>query len=391
MKVVADRATDEEWGRPVYLDYAATTPVDPEVTVAMLPWLGERFGNPSSSHVYGREARRKVEESREEVALLIGAEPDEIVFTASATEANNLAILGCAQALGGNNRRELALSAVEHPSVSGPFAILSGEGWTVRLLPVDASVRINLRMAERLIGPGMAFVSLMLANNETGTIQPVREIAAIARSRGALLHIDAAQAAGKIPVEVERLGADFLTLAGHKFYAPKGIGVLYVRRGTPFSPLMAGGGQEGGRRPGTENVPSIAALGTAARLARITLRKETARTEKLRERLIRKLSGAVAGLRLNGSPDSRLSHILNLSFPGVEGGALLEAAPGVAASTGSACHGEESGTSPVLRAMGMPEERARSAVRLSLGRFTTDMEIDLASEALVAAWRRLTS
>ena len=209
----------------------------------MLPWLGERFGNPSSAHFYGRQARKKVEESREEVASLIGGEPNEIVFAGSATEANHLAILGCVRALVRDGRRGLAVSAVEHPSVAGPFSLLAPEGWNVCLLPVDSSGRVDLLAAERLIGPETAFVSVMLANNETGTVQPVKDIARLVHAQGALLHVDAAQATGKISVDVNTLGIDLLTLAGHKFYAPKGIGVLYVRRGTPLRPLMAGGGR----------------------------------------------------------------------------------------------------------------------------------------------------
>ncbi len=382
---------DDGGSRPVYLDYNATTPVDPEVAAAMLPWLGERFGNPSSVHFYGREARKKVEESREEVAALIGAEPDEIVFAGSATEANHLAILGAARALEGSGRSILVASAVEHPSVTGPFDLLAPDGWKVRLLPVDSSGRVDLRAAERLIGPETAFVSVMLANNETGTIQPVREISDFARSRGALIHVDAAQAAGKISVGVGALGADFLTLAGHKFYAPKGIGVLYVRRGTPLRPLMAGGGQERGLRPGTENVPAIAGVGMAARLIRNNLGREVRRMERLRERLYRRLAGAIPEIVLNGSSDDRLPNTLNLSFPGVRGGDLLEETPWVCASTGSACHGTTPLPSPVLRAMGFPDERTLGAIRLSLGRFTTPDEIDRASVALVDSWRRLVS
>jgi cysteine desulfurase len=381
--------SDEAGSRPVYLDYAATTPVDPEVAAAMLPWLGERFGNPSSAHFYGCEARKKVEESREEVAALIGAEPDEIVFAGSATEANHLAILGCVRALVRDGRRDLAASAVEHPSVAGPFSLLAPEGWNVSLLPVDSSGRVNLQVAERLIGPETAFVSVMLANNETGTVQPVVEIADLARSRGARLHVDAAQAIGKIPVDVNTLGADLLTLAGHKFYAPKGIGVLYVRRGIPLQPLMVGGGQERGLRPGTENVPAIIGLGVAARLVRNNLGREVRRMERLRERLYRRLAGAIPKIVLNGSSDDRLPNTLNLSFPGVRGGDLLAEAPWVCASTGNACHGVIPLPSPVLRAMGFPDERALGAVRLSLGRFTIPEEIDLASDVLVAAWNKL--
>jgi len=231
----------------------------------------------------------------------------------------------------------------------------------------------------------------MLANNETGTIQPVRKIADLARSRGALFHVDAAQAIGKIPVDVEALGADLLTLAGHKFYAPKGIGALYVRRGTPLVPLMFGAGHERGLRPGTENVPYIAALGTAARLARENLREEPARIQRLQERLHGSLSAAIAGLRLNGPSDDRLPNTLNLSFPKVKGWELLAAVPGIAASTGSACHWGIHEASPVLLAMHRDEKRALGAVRLSLGRFTNEAEADFAASALISTWRGLSS
>ncbi len=378
--------------RPIYLDYNATTPVDPEVLSAMMPWLSKSFGNPSSDHLFGREARQQVETAREEVAALIGAEPDEIVFTGSATEANNLAILGIAKAMDNeNNEGLLVTSAIEHPSVLGPFGCLGEKGWRRQILPVDSSGRVDLGSAERIIGPETVFVSLMQANNETGAIQPVRAIADLAHARGAWVHVDAAQAIGKVPVDMKALGADLLTLAGHKFYAPKGIGVLVVRRGTPIRQIMAGGGQERNLRPGTENVPAIAALGTASRLARERLGRERVRMEELRDRLHGKLVEGIPGLLLNGPPAHRLPNTLNLSFPKVKGRDLLSAVPHIVASTGSACHGGIQETSSVLRAMGLDPERAWGAVRLSLGRFTTLPEVDRASNDLIATWKRLVS
>jgi len=376
--------------RPVYLDYNATTPVDPEVVDAMMPWFRERFGNPSSGHFFGREAQEQVEAARTEVAVLIGAKADEIVFTGSATEANNLAILGSTRAMRGE-KRSLVTSVVEHPSVLQPFLRRQADGWGLALLPVDPFGRVDLREAEIIIGKNTALISVMLANNETGTIQPVREIAGIAHSCGALFHVDAAQAIGKIPVDVKALGVDLLTLAGHKFYTPKGIGALYVRRGTPLVPLMFGAGHERGLRPGTENVPYIVALGTAARLARENLREDPARIQRLRERLHGRLSAAIGGLRLNGPSDGRLPNTLNLSFPKVKGWDLLAAVSGVAASTGSACHGGIHEASPVLLAMHRDEKRALGAVRLSLGRFTNEAEADFAARALISAWRRMAS
>ena len=356
----------------------------------MMPWFRERFGNPSSDHFFGREAKEQLEFSRAEVATLIGAKADEIVLTGSASEANNLAILGTTQELGRSNP-SLVISAVEHPSVLQPSLRRKEEGWGLLLLPVDSFGRVDLREAERAFGKNTALVSVMLANNETGTIQPVREIANLAHTCGALFHVDAAQAIGKISVDVNTIGADLLTVAGHKFYAPKGIGALYVREGISLSPIMSGAGHERGLRPGTENVPYIAALGTAARLARENLREEPARIQRLREKLHGRLSATIPGLRLNGHPEDRLPNTLNLSFPKVKGWDLLSAVPHIAASTGSACHGGIQETSSVLRAMGLEPERAEGAVRLSLGRFTTLPEVDRASNDLIAAWKRLVS
>ena len=253
--------------KPVYLDYNATTPVAPEVADAIEPYLREHFGNPSSSHVYGQKARAAVEQARGEVAALVGAKPEEIVFTGCATESNNLAIQGVARALGGK-KKHLITSAIEHPSVMQPFLKLREEGWEVTILPVDRHGRVNPIAVARAIRPDTALISVMHANNEVGVIQPIAEIAQFARTKGILLHTDAAQSAGKIPLVVYKLGVDLLTLASHKFYAPKGVGALYVRTGTPLSPLQVGAGHEHGLRPGTENVPFVVGLGAAARIAR---------------------------------------------------------------------------------------------------------------------------
>ena len=392
MRGFFDPQTPRGANRPIYLDYNATTPVAPEVVSAMMPWLSESFGNPSSDHLFGRDARQQVETAREEVAALIGAEPDEIVFTGSATEANNLAILGIVKAMKSERKEGLLVaSAIEHPSVLGPFGCLGEKGWRRQILPVDSSGRVDLGSAERIIGPETVFVSLMQANNETGAIQPVRAIADLAHARGAWVHVDASQATGKVPVDRKALGADLLTLAGHKFYAPKGIGVLVIRRGTPLRRIMAGGGQERNLRTGTENVPAIAALGTASRLAREHLGRERVRMEELRDRLHGRLAKGIPGLLLNGPPADRLPNTLNLSFPKVKGRDLLAAVPHIAASTGSACHGGNQEISSVLRAMGLDPERAWGAVRLSLGRFTTLPEVDRASNDLIAAWKLLVS
>jgi cysteine desulfurase len=370
---------------PIYLDYNATTPIDPRVVEAMLPYLHEHFGNPSSDHVYGQMTKKAVENARSEIASLIGARSEEIIFTGCATESNNLALQGVARALLAGKRRTLLYSAVEHPSVAQPMRHLANAGWTVVEIPVDATARIDSNALE--IGSDVALVSVMLANNEVGTIQPIRAIAERAHTAGALLHVDAAQAVGKIAVDVDELGCDLLTLAGHKFYAPKGVGALYVRAGTPIESIQYGAGHEGGLRPGTENVPHIVALGAAARLAREEQVQESARIQSLRDALHQRLKTAIPGLVLNGHAGERLPNTLNLSFPSVTGWDLLARARTLAASTGSACHAGNHAVSGVLAAMGFTPERAAGAVRLSLGRFTTPAEIDVAADALIAAWK----
>ena len=372
---------------PVYLDYNATTPVDPLVAKAIEPYLHQHFGNPSSSHIYGRNAHQAVERAREQVAVLIGAQADEIIFTGCATEANNLAIRGAARALR-NKGRHLLTSAVEHPAVEQPFQRLSDDGWEVSVIPVDSYGQVDPANLSAALRDDTVLVSIMHANNEVGTIQPIEEIAAITRPRGILLHTDAAQSAGKIPVTVDELGVDLLTLAGHKFYAPKGVGVLYVRRGTPLQPVLVGAGHEAGMRPGTENVPAIAGLGEAARIASSRDPEHAQQLCQLRDQLHTRLAEAIPGLLLNGHPEQRLPNTLNLSFPGVDGRDLLaHAAAEVAASVGSACHEEGDTESGVLGAMGIEAGRARAAVRLSLGRTSSDAEIERAATALIAAWQ----
>ncbi len=374
---------------PVYLDFNATTPVDPAVREAMLPFLGEHFGNPSSSHVYGRRAREAVEAARAEVAALIGAAADEIVFTGCATESNNLAIQGVARALRAA-RRHLVTSAVEHPAVARPCERLAEDGWELTVVPVDGEGRVDPEAVARALCPDTALVTVMHANNEVGTVQPVAEIAAVARARGVLVHTDAAQSVGKVAVDVNTLGVDLLTLAGHKFYAPKGVGALYVRRGTPIAPVLLGADHERGLRPGTENVAFVVAIGAAARLVRERGSVAAERLRRVRDLLHGLLREGVPGLALNGAVDHRLPNTLHVSFPGVSGRALLAAAAGeVAASLGSACHSEGDAVSGVLAAMGLGPERARGAVRLSVGLMTTEGEVTRAAGALVAAWRQV--
>lgn len=310
---------------PIYLDCNATTPVGPRVLDAMLPYLAVHYGNPSSDHVVGQYAKAAVDAARAEVAALTGAAPTEIVFTGSATEANNLALLGAARAALPGGRSVLVTSAIEHPSVLQPLRHLAREAWSVTELPVDAAGRVRMDHAASVITPDVALVSV--TNNETGSLQAVRALADLAHAAGALMHVDAAQAVGKVAVDVNALGADLLTLAGHKFYAPKGVGALVVRTGVALEPIQYGAGHERGLRPGTENVPHIVALGEAARLARTTLAQDAARMAALRDRLHGLLAAAIPGLQLNGHPTERLPNTLNISFPSVAGGSCWPQLP----------------------------------------------------------------
>jgi cysteine desulfurase len=377
-----------EMNATIYLDHNATTPVLPEVRDAMLPYLTERFGNPSSSHAFGRAAREAVERARRQVAALLSCAPEEIVFTSGGTEANNLAIRGVAEAR--PERRHVVTSAIEHPAVAAPCAWLESHGWRVTRLGVDAEGRIRPEDVAAALDDATGLVSVMHANNETGVVQPVAAIAEAARSSGAVSHTDAAQSVGKIAVDVTRLGVDLLSVAGHKLYAPKGVGALYVRPGTPIRPLVLGAGHERGLRPGTENVASIVGLGAACERARADLVQEGARLQRLRLDLWERLRAAVPGLALNGHPTDRLPNTLSVRFPKVSGNAVLAAAPVVAASTGSACHEGIDAAPGVIVAMGVPETEALGTVRLSLGRATTLEEIEVAARALGEAWRAAT-
>ena len=373
---------------PIYLDYNATTPVAPAVAAAMLPYLREHFGNPSSGHVYGQRTREAVARARAQVAALIGAAPSELVFTSCATEANNLAILGVARALRGRGRH-LITSAVEHPAVARPMAHLADEGWDGTVLAVDGHGRVSPSELAAALRDDTVLVSIMHANNEVGTLQPIAELARIAHDRRALFHTDAAQSVGKVPVDVGAFGVDLLTIAGHKLYAPKGVGALYVRAGSPIAPIQFGAGHEGGLRPGTENVPHLVGLGAAAVLAQQHLPTIGDRLRRQRDALHARLDSEIPELALNGDLDERLPNTLNLSFPGVSGRDLLARTPEIAASVGSACHEEGDAVSGVLGAMGVSAERAIGAVRLSLGAPTTDDEIARAADVLITAWRAL--
>ncbi len=371
----------------VYLDHNATTPVLPEVLEAMLPYLREQFGNPSSEHGFGRRARDGVEHAREQVAASLSCRPDEVVFTSGGTESNNMAILGAA-AMAAADRRRVVTSRVEHPATLRPCEHLERLGWAVSLLPVTGSGHVESGEVRRAMGPDVALVSLMFAQNETGALMPVAEAAEAAHAVGALAHTDAAQAVGKVVVDVDALGVDLLSVAGHKCYAPKGVGALYVRRGTDIAPLLLGAGQERGGRPGTENVAGIVALGAACEAATARLPEETGRIARLRDDLWAALSAGVPGLTRN-TVGGVLPNTLNVSFPGVSGRDLLALADGVAASTGSACHAGEEQPSGVLLAMGLTPDRARGAVRLSLGLATTAEDIERATSVLCSAYQGL--
>jgi cysteine desulfurase len=351
----------------------------------MLPFLREHFGNPSSSHGYGRAALEAVHTAREQVAGLLGCDVDEVVFTSGGTESNNLAIRGVAA--GFADRRHILTTVIEHPATTNPCRHLEGEGWRVTWIPVDETGKARVNEAVHSLSGDTALVTVMHANNEVGTIQPIEEISRAARSAGALVHTDAAQSVGKVPTAVDELGVDLLSVAGHKLYAPKGVGALYVRRGTPVHPLLLGAGHERGLRPGTENVASIVGLGRACEIALQDLDAEAARVRALRDQLFERLRAEIPGIELNGHLTARLPNTLNVRFPDRRGSAVLASATEIAAATGSACHEGGEAPSAVLTAMGISAERALGAVRLSLGRSTTAEQVSRAAAALIRAWR----
>lgn len=361
--------------RLIYFDYNATTPVDPRVLEAMLPYFREQFGNPSSSHDYGLAAHTAIEQARGQVAALLGCTPEEIIFTGGGSEADNLAIKGIARA---NQARgdHLITAQIEHPAVLATCRYLERRGFRVTYLPVDRYGRVSPDDVKQAITPRTILITIMHANNEVGTLQPLAAIGDLARERGIPFHTDAAQSVGKLPTRVDELRVDLLTVAGHKLYAPKGVGALFVRRGLSMEPLIHGAGHEGGRRAGTENVAGIVGLGEACRLTGENLDEEAARLRSLRDRLHQGLATQAGEVYLNGHPNERLPNTLNVSFAGVESNTLLSAVPEVAASTGSACHAGRTEPSAVLLAMGVSPELALGAVRFSLGRWTTEEEVD---------------
>jgi cysteine desulfurase len=369
--------------KPLYLDYHATTPVDPRVLEAMLPFFTERFGNPhSKQHAWGWEGRDAVEHARAQVAALIGASAGEIIFTSGATESNNLALRGIV-ATRGSAPRHVITTAVEHKSVLDVCGGFDQIGCSVTVLGVDAGGRVDPGELKRALRPETVLVSAMAANNEIGTVQPMAALGEIVRRHGALFHTDAAQAAGKVPIDVRAMQIDLLSLTGHKFYGPKGCGALFVRKAKPriaLQPQVSGGGQENGIRSGTLNVPGIVGLGCAAEICRLEMVEEAARLGLLRDRLLEGLRRRVPGLRVNGTLEHRLPHNLHVSFAGIEGERLLMALCELAVSTGSACASGSQAPSHVLQAIGATSEQAGASIRFGLGRSTTEADIEFAIE-----------
>ena len=382
--------------RRIYLDHSATTPVDPRVADALARSLTENFGNPSSVHGFGQRARAAVDRARREVAALINAKPNEIIFTSGGTEANNLAIRGICESSAAQGRH-IVTSAIEHPSVRGVCSALEQRGWQLTRLPVYENGIVRVEDVREALRPDTVLVTVMLANNEIGTVQPISEIAEIVDERRAngqkhlSLHTDAVQAAGRMSVNVAELGCDLLTMSAHKLYAPKGIGALYVRRGVRLVGQNIGGHQERERRAGTENVPGIVAFGEAAKLAREELQERIGHDASLRDRFENKIASAIPELVFNGDRSRRLPHLSNISFRYIEGEGLLINLDlqGVAVSTGSACSSGTLEPSPVIRALGVDDEIARGSIRFSFGKDNTAGDVDYTVEVLVQAVERL--
>ncbi len=362
----------------IYLDHNATTPLHPAVVDRMTEALREEFGNPSSVHHFGQRAKAAIDEARSAVAALIGADAPEIVFTGGGTEGDNIAIRGVAEALEATGRRHLIASAIEHEAVLNTLKALAKRGWKTTLLAVDETGIVSPESLRAALTDETALVSVMHANNEIGTIQPIAELARLAHERGALFHTDAVQSAGKIPIDVKALGVDLLSISAHKFYGPKGVGAIWIRRGLRLLPPTTGGKQERSRRAGTENVPAIVGMGVAAKAAQLKMKDEAVRTAALRDRLEEGIVKAVPGTAINGTRGSRVPNTTNISFDRVEAESLLIALDleGVAVSTGSACSSGTLEPSHVLKAMGFPPHRTQNSIRFSLGAANTDADID---------------
>ncbi|MDH3227491.1 MAG: cysteine desulfurase [Thermoleophilia bacterium] len=366
---------------PIYLDYNATTPVAPEVVEAMVPALREAWGNPSSTHAYGRRARSALDVGRGQVAGLLGCEPTEIIFTSGGTESDNAAIVGVAEALS-ERGQHIVTSVVEHAAIEQACRYLERRGWSVSRVPVDGEGRVDPEGVADAVRPNTVLISIMHAQNETGVIQPIREIADRVRGDGIVLHSDAAQSVGKLAARVDDLGVDLLTIAGHKLYGPKGVGALYLRTGTPFVELLKGAGHEAGRRSGTENVPAIVGLGAACELAERELPRRSEHMSEMRDRLEQALRREIPDLVVHGASVERLPNTLSVALPGADATQLVAAVDGVAAGSGAACHSGKPHVSPVLRAMNVAEELALCTLRLTTGRSTTPEEIDAAASRI---------
>lgn len=376
-------------GRAIYLDYHATTPVDPRVLQAMLPYFTEVFGNPASaSHAFGWKAQEAVETARRQVAALIGATAREIIFTSGATESNTFAIRGVTERAV-TDRRRIVTSAIEHKSILEAFGRLATQGWDTVIVPVDRGGIIRLDELERAVTPDTALVSVMAANNEIGAVQPLEAIGTIARAAGAVFHVDGAQAAGKVPIDVNAMHIDLLSLTGHKMYGPKGCGALFVRKRTELIPLITGGGQERGLRAGTLNVPGIVGLGCACEICRKEMTEENARLRHLRDRLLNGLTAGVDGVQVNGTLEHRLPHNLHVSFDRVEGEKLLMGIGDIAVSSGSACQSASGKPSHVLSAIWGDTAVPSASIRFGIGRHTTEEEIDYVIDKFTAVVRRL--
>ncbi|NOX47128.1 MAG: cysteine desulfurase [Chlorobi bacterium] len=373
---------------PIYLDYNATTPIDKEVAEAMLPYLYGHFGNPSSNHVYGMEANKAVAKARKQIAGLLHCKPREIVFTSGGTESNNFAIKGAAFA----NRdlgNHIITSSIEHPAVIEVCKYLEKKGFEITGLPVDGFGRVNPDDVKNALKPETILISIMHANNETGSIQPIGEISKIAQENNILFHCDAAQSIGKIPVDVHEMGVDLLSVAGHKLYAPKGIGALYIKEGTKLEKLIHGADHEMNMRAGTENVLEIVGLGKACEIADRDLLENAAHYKEMRDLLFEKLKSGVQDIHVNGHPEKRLPNTLSLGFANIEANSLLLEMKGVAASAGAACHTDSAGASSVLRAMNVPGKYAMGTIRFSMGRGTNEQDIEQAAREIIAAVENL--
>jgi cysteine desulfurase NifS len=376
--------------QPIYLDYNATTPIDPRVAEAMMPFITEHFGNPSSSHVFGVVAKKAVEKARGQIAEMLHCGPEEVIFTSGGSESNNYAIKGAAYAHR-HKGNHIITSAIEHPAILEVCRHLEKSGFQVTCLPVDGNGSVTPEQVERAITPSTILVTVMHANNEVGTIEPVREIAEIAHRRGILVHTDAAQSVGKIPVHVDDLGVDLLSIAGHKLYAPKGIGALFIRTGTVLEKLIHGAGHEMNRRAGTENTIEIAGLGEACRIIDQHLEELQEHMRNMRDRLEKGLLKRFPEIRINGRPTGRLPNTSSVSFRSIEANTVISELSDIAVSAGAACHSGRVVVSPVIAAMGIPLEYAMGTIRFSVGRNTTTAEVDRAVERVAEVVEKLKS